>query len=494
MSTSIVGEMRPSQFAGTFYPADAKALRLELERRLQAAAEYTAAGEILAAAAPHAGYVYSADIAAPVFKALAKISFDTIVIIGHDFGQQAPGIIGVLSNFASYSTPLGELSVDVALRDALLRTEPRLVSNDRVHTAEHTIEVQLPFLQVTHPEVKILPVLFGEVSPEHCQAFVKALQSNQGSRKLMILASTDLSHYPSAKIALELDRKTIAFAEAFDLPGLCNWKNDGDWHSLPGVETPICAAGGLGVAMLWAQKQGGNKAIALKRGHSGTVPGADSHRVVGYTALLFVKEAGQNASQDDTAKQPTATTAEPEFRLSPEAQRYLLTLARQRITAAARDLPWHLQRPAPASAELLQPGAVFVTLHKEQRLRGCIGTTAAQYPIYQAVAKLAYSAAYEDSRFPSVTAEELSALQIEVSVLSPMRQVASAADIVPGKHGVVVRRNNRSGLFLPQVWEQLPAKEDFLNYLCAEKAGLPANAWQDSATQLQVFTVFAFEE
>lgn len=489
MSTGIFAEVRNSQFAGSFYPREAKALRHEIQRLLQEAEDCAGGTEIFAAAVPHAGYVYSAAIAAPVFKALSRTAFDTVVIIGHDFGRQAPGIIGVLPDFKVYRTPLGDVQVDTALRDALRRDEPRLISNNQVHSAEHSIEVQLPFLQITHPQAKILPLLFGEVTPEHCRALVEVLKKNCGSRRLLVLSSTDLSHYPGQSTAVSLDRQTVSFAERFDVTGLCKWRDGGDWEKLPGVETPICSAGGLGVAMLWAQGKGATRAMVLKRGTSGDIPGGDSRRVVGYTSLLFVKDSPNSASAASEA-QPAAESKD--FQLSNKTQRYLLTLARQRITAATQGQSWQLQ--APELAEVQQPGAVFVTLHKEKRLRGCIGTTRAAYPLYQAVAELAYAAAFEDSRFPQVTAAELPALDIEISVLSPLQPISSADAIIPGKHGVVVRRGGRSGLFLPQVWEQLPVKEDFLGYLCAEKAGLPPDAWKDSGTTLYIFTVFSFTE
>ena len=143
---------------------------------------------------------------------------------------------------------------------------------------------------------------------------------------------------------------------------------------------------------------------------------------------------------------------------------------------------------------MLENAAVFVTLHEHGRLRGCIGTLVPHRPLYLTVAEFAYAAGFEDPRFQPVTEEELPELDLEVSVLSPLRRIASAEEIVPGKHGVVVTRGRQSGVFLPQVWEQLPRKEDFLSYLCAEKAGLPPDAWRDAGTTLEVFTVFAFGE
>ncbi len=137
---------------------------------------------------------------------------------------------------------------------------------------------------------------------------------------------------------------------------------------------------------------------------------------------------------------------------------------------------------------------MFVTLKREGRLRGCIGTTTPREALWKAVSSLAHSAGFDDPRFGDLGADELDDLHIEISVLGPLRRVESAADIVPEKHGVVVRQRGRSGLFLPQVWDQIPDKTQFLSILCQEKARLPANAWRDPKTELLVFEVFAFEE
>jgi AmmeMemoRadiSam system protein A len=110
------------------------------------------------------------------------------------------------------------------------------------------------------------------------------------------------------------------------------------------------------------------------------------------------------------------------------------------------------------------------------------------------VADFAVAAAVEDSRFQPVTARELPGLRIEISVLSPMERVPNADSIQPQVHGVLVRRGRHQGLFLPQVWEHFDRKEDFMDELCRQKAHLEARAWQDPATELYTFTVFAFEE
>ena len=471
--------IRHSKVAGSFYPANPDRLANEIKYLLDNAKECQCGGSILSAAVPHAGYAYSANIAAPVFKTLKAVEFDTIVIIGHDFGPQS-GIIAVLPEYAYFQTPLGNVEVDLELCNALVASDDRIIFNNRVHSEEHSIEVQLPFLQLTHPGVKIVPVLFGEATPENCRLLAELLMENAGERRIFVLSSTDLSHYPTDKVARSLDRNTVLFAERYNVNGLCQWQKSGEWENYPGVETPICSAGGLGVAMLWAKMQGGNKVLVAKRGNSSDASG-DTDHVVGYASMLFFKgdEASEPADKDS-------------FALSEEAQALLLKVARASIQL--RLLGRQIDLGGQDSEELRQNAAVFVTLEKKGRLRGCIGTTVAVQPLIEAVADYAVAAAFQDPRFPEVEMQELDDISIEISVLSPMKQVASADEILPGRDGVLVKRGGRSGLFLPQVWEQLPDKEQFLGYLCAEKAGLPFEAWRDEATQLFTFTVFSFTD
>lgn len=183
-----------------------------------------------------------------------------------------------------------------------------------------------------------------------------------------------------------------------------------------------------------------------------------------------------------------------QFSISKENQRRMLELAREVIRAGAEGHELKVPSYKGDDPELGRPSAVFVTLHKQGRLRGCIGTTQAMYALHDAVADYASAAAFEDPRFEPVKADEVAGLHIEISVLSPMHQISSPDEIIPFVHGVVVKRGRRAGLFLPQVWEQLPDKEQFMGYLCAEKAGLVFEAWKQPDVELYVFTVVAFEE
>ncbi len=180
------------------------------------------------------------------------------------------------------------------------------------------------------------------------------------------------------------------------------------------------------------------------------------------------------------------------FSISRESAAYLLKLARETIEQGTRGCAVDCGKPI--NDELAENAAVFVTLHKHGRLRGCIGTTMPALPLQEAVCEYAFAAAFRDPRFEGVAEKELKDINIEISVLSPMRRISSWKEIIPGQHGVVVSRGGRSGLFLPQVWEQLPELDSFMGYLCAEKAGIDYDAWKNDDTQISIFTVFAFEE
>lgn len=179
--------------------------------------------------------------------------------------------------------------------------------------------------------------------------------------------------------------------------------------------------------------------------------------------------------------------------MTPENQALLLQLAGQAIGDYLKTGQITFPPLASIPLELQSPAAVFVTLRVNDTLRGCIGNLTLGLPLAHEVMATAVGSATEDSRFPVVGAEELSDLQIEISILSPFQRIQAPDDIVPGKHGVMVTYGSKRGLFLPQVWETTEwDRTKFLNDLCEMKAGLPASAWKDSRTEIYVFEVEAF--
>jgi len=182
----------------------------------------------------------------------------------------------------------------------------------------------------------------------------------------------------------------------------------------------------------------------------------------------------------------------PDFSISAQSQKELLSLARKAIEEYLKNRKV-IDFTIDGNDELIQPAAVFVTLTQNGNLRGCIGTIEPEYPLYKAVIRMALSAAFNDSRFSPLTLGELPKTKIEISVLSPMVKIKNPDEIIQNKHGVLIQKNGRSGLFLPQVWEHFDNKEDFMNELCLQKAGISQNSWKDGSAELFVFTVFSFE-
>lgn len=462
MTTTV----RPAAVAGSFYPGDPQALRAALAAHLaQAPAVDAAAPCPKLLVVPHAGYQYSGDVAARAYALLAphRARIRRVLLLGPVHRVAVRGLAA--PSVDRFETPLGQIQIDREAL-ALLDDLPQVVTVDRPHEQEHSLEVQLPFLQaVLGQGFRLLPLAVGQASPAEVDAVLERLW---GGDETLIVVSTDLSHFLPWLDARERDQHTLQRIQQFatDLQG-----------------DEACGAMPLNGALRAARRHGlvprllaaCNSADAVGRGHE---------RVVGYGALAFgapPAAAGDSVeAEDDDARLGTA----------------LLATARAAI-ASALGLPAEAPPPHPA---LRQAGASFVTLHDARgQLRGCIGRLEAVRPLGEDVSANARAAAFEDPRFSPVTAAEWPELQLEVSVLSAMEPLpgaataeAAAALLTPGIDGVVLQWQRQRGTFLPQVWAQLPGPRQFLQRLLA-KAGLPLDFWSPDI-QLWRYRVTAFEE
>ncbi|MBN1670882.1 MAG: AmmeMemoRadiSam system protein B [Kiritimatiellae bacterium] len=280
--------VRRPAVAGRFYPGSAAALRAEVKGYVEKVPAQEAGGEILAALAPHAGYVFSAPVAAYTYKALADTAFDTAVIIGHD--SHMPGVVALLCPVAAFETPLGKVPVDRDMVDKMLAFNPGIRAVRQAHDRDHTVEVQLPFLQYYGRACKIVPVLFGEPSPANCRILADAITAAAGEKKVFVLASTDMSHYPPYAVANKLDRATLDVLRGLDIEKLYAHLQQQE-AALPGLQTALCARGGVGTALLFAKARGANAVRILHYANSGDARGGSKDGVVGYGSALLVKTA-----------------------------------------------------------------------------------------------------------------------------------------------------------------------------------------------------------
>ncbi|MBF0613863.1 MAG: AmmeMemoRadiSam system protein B [Magnetococcales bacterium] len=451
--------VRAPAVAGMFYPGDARALRAMVEGLLEQAPPVRE--EPLAVIAPHAGFIYSGLTAAHAYKGIARGSATAprrVFLIGPSHRVWLEG--ASVGNYDAYVTPLGRVPVD---REGVecLAARPDVSRDEAPHRLEHSLETQLPFLQVTLVNFRIVPIVYGEMSGGHLADLLEQCW-RPGD---LIVISTDLSHYHPYAEAKQRDARSNAAILA------------GDPRKLDGCEA--CGNTGVWALLETARRQRWRLVLADLR-NSGDTAG-DRQRVVGYASYLFYPERAARSSVE-----PGVAPAPPEVGLPELVRTHLESVLSGGSGLEAADLRarW---------AHLAQPGACFVTLTQRGALRGCIGSLVAHRSLAEDLLENGLSAATRDPRFAPVCSSDLAGLEIEVSLLSPPEPFPhqDGADLIrrlqPGVHGVILAKHGRRATFLPQVWEQLPDPVQFLSHLC-RKAGLDGECWRQGA-QIQVYTV-----
>lgn len=478
--------------AGKFYPADRTALDTMLRQMLDKAEKLNIDGHIAAAIAPHAGYVFSGQVAASMYKQLDPLAYETIVIIGPAHQYPLRGIAVVPGGF--FETPLGRVEIDAALAEGLLAKGAPFQISEEAHRQEHCLEVQLPFIQkVFPPDVKVLPVLIGQ-GPQLETKLAEALFEVLSTKRALLIASTDMTHYPAATLAEEIDRTSLEFIKALDVKGLLEF--DAKTMSKPrdNLLCTLCGLNAVVAVMEYAKKAEARTVEITAYAHSGNVPQGDSEKVVGYGAAVFSRKLPAPTVNGLFLPKPTppaaVVTREGEL-LTAELGSSLVALARRTVDAVTAG------RPAPTPTRTTPPWtdkrAVFVTLTIDGQLRGCIGHIFPVESLEQSVLSNAVSAALKDHRFPPLTADDAKRCRVEVSVLTVPRPVGSVDEIVIGTHGIVLEKGMNRAVFLPQVaTDQGWDKATTLSYL-SRKAGLPADGWQKGA-RFSVFETQIFHE
>jgi len=466
LAPAMADDIKPPNVAGAFYPANSLLLSMQVEGFLAQAGNVPDGRKVPIAIAPHAGYVYSGPVAAYTFKALAKNKYSTVIILAPSHYDRFRG--AAIWPKGGFRTPLGTVPVDEEFSSALLKETPVVKERPEVFDQEHSLEVELPFIQKTLGAVKIVPLLLGEPDLTMCGALAAALNKLIGGRDdVLVLVSSDMSHYFPYDTANAMDAQALEHIKAGDIEAF--------WNGMASRKIEMCGFVPVTVALMLA-KMHGLSAEVLKYANSGDATG-DKSKVVGYGAVIFYK--------------PEETSAQG---LTAQERTYLLGLARQSVEAFVRS---GKKTPADtADPRLKQVQGAFVTLMKNGQLRGCIGNIKGEGPLASTVRDMAIAAASQDPRFSPVKADELKDIDVEVSVLSPPQQVKDASAIVLGRDGVIVSDGGpHEGVFLPQVATETGwSREQFLSDLCSEKAGLPEDCWRSPKIALYTFTAEVFGE
>lgn len=474
-------EARKASAAGAFYPADKEELAREVNVFLANVKKADIKGRALAVIVPHAGYVYSGQVAAHGFKQLAGRKINTVVLICNSHTAYFPGI--AIDDRDVWQTPLGLIKADKKLADELVKSDELIKYNSNVHDRDHTIEVQLPFLHAAlEGDFKIVPVLFGNAHDDSYKKLALSLADNLGEDDIVVI-STDMSHYPSYEDANRIDQETLEVIKKQDIAKLEAHIANVINQNISREQTVLCGIDGVKTIIEFCNILDGCKIAILKYANSGDVDIGDKSSVVGYSSIVIYKPSNDSGEEGAIMK---------EEYLNKEEKKKLIAIAKASIIEAVGG---KRQPGVEVTEERLKENCgAFVTIKKHGRLRGCIGYIVAVKPLYETVKDVARSAAINDNRFSPMTEEELKDIEIEISALTPLKRIYDVEEIEVGKHGIVMKKGFYSGLLLPQVateygWD----RKTFLEHTCM-KAGLPTDAWKDESVEIYIFSAEVFGE
>ncbi|NLH48484.1 MAG: AmmeMemoRadiSam system protein B [Myxococcales bacterium] len=466
--------------AGQFYPGGQEQLRQDVDSYLQNAVVPADLGDIFGIVAPHAGYVYSGPVAGHSYRAVQGKKYDFVVVLG--LSHRVPGEVALL-HYDSYLTPLGAVTIDRAATEQLAKAAPFIDRSDEMFRYEHSLEVQLPFIQRALPQTPVVLIAIGSARQDTLRQLAAALDKTFADRHVLYVASTDLSHFRTYDQAVKIDTQSLDFLARHDLEGL---------YKAPELRERMCGLGPVTVLFELFKRRGGKEARLLKYLNSGDTSG-DKSRVVGYGSLALLAQGMKTMVKTEETK-PAADAGGAEDYLSADDKKELLQLARRTIEAYVKN--GKTVEFQPTSDALKKNGAAFVTLTKkaDHQLRGCIGQIIATIPLWECVRDMAIAAATQDPRFSAVREREIQGLRIEISVLTPPVRIKDISEIQVGVHGLIMSKGWNRGLLLPQVpteygWD----RNTFLDQTC-RKAGMNAGCWRDPDTKIERFAAIVFSE
>lgn len=465
--------VRPATQANRFYTGNPEELSQEVDSFLALHSSRTTYQNMAALIVPHAGYYFSGNVAASAYMTLnPKKSYKRIFLLGPSHHEWLNGA-SVNSKVDYYATPLGNVKVDRETAQQLIDADSVFSYKAAAHAQEHCLEVQLPFLQRRLDEVPpIVPIIISTNDYSKLKRMAEMLRPYFTDDNLFIISS-DFSHYPSYEDAYEVDTKTGKAIETGDVEQLiATIENNAD-SGKRNLATSACGEFPIITLMLMLNHNYEIKHLMYQ--NSGDIDNHDHSRVVGYHAFAFLRKQ----------------ISETEFTLTDADKKQLKEIALQSIKDSLDSKP--IARPTLHSqlSILNSKCGVFVSLHKYGRLRGCIGHFGEDYPLHEIVAEMARAAAFEDPRFTPVTREELDDIDIEISVLTPMRRIQSIDEFELHRHGIYIRKGFRSGTFLPQVADEVNwTKEEFIGHCSQDKAGLGWDGWRDA--ELYVYEAIVF--
>jgi len=462
-------KVRRPAVAGSFYPSAAKEILSMTQGWLHPSGSASAPPQALIV--PHAGYVFSGEVAASAYGRIPQgHAYKRIFLLGPSHRTWISGA-SVDTMYSAAETPLGRVPIDISLGKELMEKGKGVFTfKAEAHDREHCLEVQLPFLQMVFGEVPpIVPIVVGTERLDVLRQIAAALEPYFNGENLFVISS-DFSHYPSYEDAKASD---LYLADTITTGGLEEFLHalaQIDRKGFPGEDTAACGACAIAVLLSMMDTQGRDRFSAehVMYRNSGDSPYGDKDRVVGYNSFVITRTEAEREASDGHL-----------FHFTEEEKRCMVATARSSIRTALRLEDGGNATPVGILKE--KGYGVFVTLHLDGRLRGCIGRFTSSSSLHDTIWEMARSAAFSDPRFPSLSRNEAGRVEIEISVLSPLKKIRSIDEFKLGRDGIYMIKGSRHGTFLPQVAEETGwSTEEFLGYCARDKAGIGYDGWKDA--------------
>ncbi len=468
-TTQILDADRTCAVAGSFYSKDAERLSIEVKQAILEAKTFKKE-KVKAIIVPHAGYVFSAPVAALSYKTLHK-KYKNIFLIGSSHYANFDG--ASIYNIGSYKTPLGKIKMSQNIISLLMKNPPFSYQKE-AHSKEHTLEVQLPFLQTIYgDELSIVPIIIGTQNMQSLIKISKLLKPYFDDEDNLFVISTDLSHYPLYEDANRVDAKTLNAIVQNSPQKFIDAVIQNEKSLTKGLLTSACGWNSI-LILLNMTKEESYKYEILGYKNSGDTKYGDKEKVVGYGAIRVYKET-------------------QEFSLNSKEKKELLEIAKLALYEATLHDKKLILNEDTLSPKLRKNLGAFVTLNRAGKLRGCIGRFEPNQPLYEVVIDMAIAASRYDNRFSPVSKEELQEIDLEISVLTPRVEIESLDEIVIGKHGIYIQKGALNGTYLPNVATQMNwnAKE-FVQDCAINKAGIKKDEIKDA--KLFTYEAIVFDD
>ena len=466
--------VRPATQANKFYTGDERELSEEVDSFLALHKRRTVYNNAAAVIVPHAGYYFSGNVAASAYMSIpTDRPYKRIFLLGPSHHEWLNGAsVNTEANY--YATPLGNVKVDHETAVELTEKDSVFSYRREAHDREHCLEVQLPFLQrrFNGDLPPIVPIIISTNDFSKLKKMADVLKPYFTDDNLFVISS-DFSHYPSYEDAREVDARTGKAVESGDVEQFITVIEKNARLGKRNLVTSAC--GEFAIVTLMCMLDSSYEVKHLMYQNSGDIDNHDHSRVVGYHSFVILRGRQQQTN--------------PDFTLSDEDKKTLKDIALKSIKDSLNGKP--IASPSSLTPTLKAKCGAFVSLHKHGQLRGCIGHFGEDISLHEIVAEMARAAAFEDPRFSPVRREELNNIDIEISVLTPMRRIQSLDEFELHRHGIYIRKGYRSGTFLPQVADEVNwTKEEFVGHCSRDKAGLGWDGWKDA--ELYVYEAIVF--